>query len=70
MTLDRPLLTDKDLEAMGLGTFKTIQKWRQTGTGPPYILLNRSVRYVPRPSRNGSRSALNIIRLPSTKRRR
>jgi hypothetical protein len=47
MTLDRPLLNDKDLEAMGIGTQKTLQKWRQNGSGPPFILLNRSISYVP-----------------------
>jgi hypothetical protein len=47
MQPDRPLLTDKDLEAMGVATVKTLQKWRQSGDGPPFIRLSRSIKYVP-----------------------
>jgi hypothetical protein len=45
--LSRRLWMERDMEAQGFGLRGTLQKWRQKGSGPPFILLNRSVRYVP-----------------------
>ncbi len=40
-----PHYTEKDLAERLNVSVKTVQKWRQTGEGPEYIKLNRSVRY-------------------------
>lgn len=40
-----PLLDERMLaELLGVST-RTTQLWRQTGQGPPYLLLGRLVRY-------------------------
>lgn len=39
------LLTEKQLAARWNISIKTLQKWRLSGTGPPFCKFNRAVRY-------------------------
>lgn len=42
-----PLMTETELEAKLGVDIRTIQRWRLTGEGPPYVKVGRGVRYRP-----------------------
>jgi hypothetical protein len=44
LPVDR-LLTDRDLERMGLAKVRTIKGWRREGRGPKFIKIEHAVRY-------------------------
>jgi hypothetical protein len=47
MTSALPYLTQDDLAARWLLSARTIERWRQTGTGPKYLKLGGRIFYRP-----------------------
>lgn len=41
-----PLLNEKQAAELLSVTVRTMQSWRVTGGGPPYVKLGRAVRYI------------------------
>jgi predicted DNA-binding transcriptional regulator AlpA len=42
---DRRFMTEKEVAIRYSLSHRTLQNWRQSGLGPPYVKIGRSVRY-------------------------